>query len=324
MCVAVSDACMDSISLDDPCDKTLRFNVANNLGIVLLTIRKKESNAGTFFSVIPEAIQMFDIALEENPDSVESKHNQGLALQCQGRHQEAIEMFGAVLDQQPGLVPALLAKLTSLQHLGELKEVAQLASELIKGPCADDFRPYFMRGSARISSLLDKNKNVADFSKHLSYSGAIADMVESMKLGDGAIDDEQLVNMQQTLILGLSKQAELALYQEGSPEGCIALCNQVRPLLVFAQTLTSVHTSHFTLYAHNRMDPLMTVHRPWRCSPPSTCRKAMTTPSTCISTKRLPSTPRAARTWPWNCCSSYLRTIRIIDPRGKPSVNWLY
>ena len=197
--------------LNEPSSSFLRFNVANTLGIVLVTMRKKLRVDGkTYYNVLPEAIQYFDVALEENPDCIEAMHNQALALMQMKKWDASLEYFDMALERKPDLEPALYGKATGLQNLGCWSETVKLASSMIDIMGDKSCKPFYIRGAAQFA-LKD-------------FSSAIADIEKAFEIG--SIPPSESPGMQQTLIKSLSKQSEQVLFVNGQPDAAVALCER--------------------------------------------------------------------------------------------------
>lgn len=89
--------------MDEPATPELRFNVANNYGIVLM--EQKD------FS---QALQCFDLALDVRPECVEAMHNHGLACIRVNLYEKAYESFSKAIAARPDLSIALIGKIECL------------------------------------------------------------------------------------------------------------------------------------------------------------------------------------------------------------------
>jgi len=210
-----AEAALRNFSLDEPITPYLRFNAANNLGITLVTIKKKIRNDGkTWYNVIPEAIQYFEVALEEKPDSIEAAHNCGLCLMQCRQFDASLEYFDKALAIKPQLVPALMGKATSLQRLECWNDCIALATGMIEFMGETDFRPWYIRGACHFALK--------------QYEPAVNDLEKAFAIG--GVPPDQLFGMQQTLIKSLSKHSEAVLFTNGQADEALALCDRALAL----------------------------------------------------------------------------------------------
>ena len=94
---------MQEIDLDEPATPELRFNVANNYGIVLM--EQKD---------FAQALQCFELALDVRPECVEAMHNHGLACIRVNLYEKAYESFSKAVAARPDLSIALIGMIECL------------------------------------------------------------------------------------------------------------------------------------------------------------------------------------------------------------------
>uniref|UniRef100_A0A7S2MIU8 HP domain-containing protein n=1 Tax=Octactis speculum TaxID=3111310 RepID=A0A7S2MIU8_9STRA len=205
-----AEEALRKIDLEDPCSTYLRFNVANQLGIIIMSQRRKMRNDGkTFYSCIPEAVQYFEVALEEKPDCIEAMNNLGQASLGMKKWIDAVEYFDMALAINSQLSTALFGKITCLQHLKRWEAAEASATSLIETLGDTDFRPWYIRGSAKYA--LQK------------YAEAANDITKARQIG--GLPPKQILGIEKTLIKARSQQAKEVLFGQQLTEECIALCD---------------------------------------------------------------------------------------------------
>mmetsp|Transcript_19097 Transcript_19097/g.34671 ORF Transcript_19097/g.34671 Transcript_19097/m.34671 type:complete len:621 (-) Transcript_19097:45-1907(-) len=122
------------IDLDEPATPELRFNVANNYGIVLM--EQKD---------FAQALQCFELALDVRPECVEAMHNLGLSCIRVNLYEKAYENFSKAVAARPDLSIALIGKIECLVAMARYDEVIEQCGIAIQ-QLPNDHRPLFMRG----------------------------------------------------------------------------------------------------------------------------------------------------------------------------------
>jgi len=94
-----------------------------------------------------EAIEMFDKTIEINPQDAKAYYNKGVILGKLGRHEEAIEMFDNAIEIDPQNVSAYLNKGSALGDLGRQEEAIAIYDKAIEiNP--QDADVYYNKGVA--------------------------------------------------------------------------------------------------------------------------------------------------------------------------------